>query len=299
MKLDFSKDIAFYRTLAEGGFFLSVLLAPAVAVYTFGVSLLIGRVHGIGAWVGMWRAGKLTYTYVAWMLGISIAISYWGLAVAPYIALTLITYLFFSFHYFFDEFELQNRIHALQSAAQSGAPFALMCLYLFDHYWNLSIPPLTYVGIVMIFLAFELIFTKVYNWYFVQMKITTLFILACVYFGITANYTLNIFLLSHYIFWFIYPVYNLNKYKPEERDSFIMIMLLLIATSFYYVYLFNSAKVAHAFNEEFLARSFMCGTLVHIFSTAPFGYLFGLPKPKYRGVIPSAQAHEPSPQSQA
>ena len=165
MKIDLStKNVAFWRTLAEGGFFFGVLVAPSVAVYTFGISLLIGRVHGIGAWIGMWRAGKLNWIYVSWMIIISIVISYWGLAVAPLIWLNFVTYALFAFHYFFDEYELQNRSHLIQNIVHSAAPFLIVSLYLVAYYFNIRVEHTLYLQIAVIFLGIEIFFTEVYNW---------------------------------------------------------------------------------------------------------------------------------------
>jgi hypothetical protein len=85
--------------------------------------------------------------------------------------------------------------------------------------------------------------------------------------------------MIHYIFWVAYPVYKLNKYVKEDRDDFIMILTLIILMSAF-IY---STKIWTGIDEskDFLTRTFFVATLVHTFSTAPFGYWFGLRRRAY------------------
>lgn len=273
-----TNEFSFYRLLTECLFFVGVLIFPAIIIFTFSISLILGRVHGVGAWVSMWRAGKLNWTYVTWMFLFSISISYWGLMIAPYFTLSLITYFLFAFHFYYDEFELQGPEQVVPSAIQSVGPFIIAILYLFAQYYKLPIGFETYLLIAVAQLCIELFFVRVINWFFVQMKVLTIFTLAAIALNITATAILGVFLIAHYIFWFVYPVYKLNKYRPAERDGFIMMMALLIATSFFYTFMYSAVNTGQA--ETIIFRVFMVGTIVHIISTPPFGYLFGLTKPK-------------------
>lgn len=84
--------------------------------------------------------------------------------------------------------------------------------------------------------------------------------------------------MFHYFFWFVYPVYKLHKYKRSERDGFIMLLVILLGTSFYL------AITNSHFSPEILQvgiKTFLVATIVHILSTAPFAGALGLKQPLY------------------
>lgn len=280
-----TKDFGFFKVVVGSLFLICALCLPSIAVYSFGIALLVGRAHSMGAWVGMWRAGKLNWIYVSWMLFLSVVISYWGLKMTSLTFLNYFTYLLFAFHYFFDEFDLQDEKRILSNILPSISPFVLTVLYLADDYYRLGIGLSTFIAIAVALTIAELLFTKEINWLVVQMKLLTLFILGSILFGVSANAILNIFLISHYFFWFVYPVYKMHKYKRAERDGLIMILILIVATSMFFAFTKASASPDLI---EIAERTFLVGTIVHIIATAPFGYIFGLPRPKKYPAVQSS-----------
>ena len=278
MKINLPTDTFSFFKFASGTIFLIIaLFSPLVAIYSFFVALTVGRAHGLGAWLAMWRAGKLNWKYVSWMTVIILMTSFWGLKLVSSTTLLFVTYFFFAIHFFFDEFDLQEETRTMRNILSGISPLLLVCLFLIQGFLGIHIPLPVFVAIAMTFVALEMIHLQEVNWFFLHTKILAAFILASMYLGSSAKNILDIFLVFHYFFWFAYPVYKLHKYKPAERDGFIMMLVLLIGAGIY----FATTRSSYGPDVlQFSIRIFMVGTLIHIFSTAPFGYMFGLPKPK-------------------
>lgn len=259
-------------TLLLGGAFFSPFV---VAGYSLIVALIVGKAHALGAWLAMWRAGKFNWIYVSAMCLITVVVTFWG-SLASLPVLNFVTYILFAFHFFFDEFDLQEEKRSGHNALAGISPFLLSFLYLVKDYYHLAFPSEIFILLASILLLAELVFVKEINWFFIQTKLLTFFILGSIFSGVPANSILSILLVYHYFFWFVYPVYKLHKYKREERDGLIMILLLIIAASVF-------ASSRSSYSPEFMdfsIRVFLIGTIIHIFSTAPFGYLFALPRPQ-------------------
>ena len=136
-----------------------------------------------------------------------------------------------------------------------------------------------YVFIFLATLLLELIFNKEVNWFFVNMKIIQVFLLVCIFMSFKWLTFLGIILVWHYLFWIFFPVYKLHKYKRDERDGFILMLIILFATNIFYV---STNAYLHDVTREYLFRYFNIITIVHVLGTSPFGYYFGLLKPKYQ-----------------
>ncbi len=275
------KSFAFFKAGTGLLFLASVATLPASVGMVYLMAIALAKSHLIGAWFAMWRAGKLTKIYIAWMLFFSVFFSYIAAAVVPLLLLTFLTSLLFLFHFLFDEFEFQEQ-HEVKINLISGiAPGILGTMFLFSDYFSLQalLVPSIYVIIFVALFFIELLYIRHIDWFFIQTKIFSLFLLFAVFFEIDSVIIFLIFSLYHYIFWFIYPAYKLHKYKREERDGFIFIMLLLIAGNFYY----GAAGIMdNQAMSEIAVKAFLVGTIVHILSTAPFGYFFGLKRSSYQ-----------------
>ena len=272
-----TNTFSFFKFVSGTLFLIVALFSPLVAIYSFFVALTVGRAHGLGAWLAMWRSGKLNWMYVSWMTIIILLTSFWGLKIASSVTLLFVTYMFFAFHFFFDEFDLQEETRSIGNILSGISPLLLICLFLIKGFFAVSVPINFFVALAVTLLALELIHLKEMNWFFLNTKVLTVFILLSMYLGASAKNILDIFLVFHYFFWFIYPIYRLHKYRPQERDGFIMMLVLLIGAGIYFA---STQRTYGPDVLEFSIRIFMVGTLVHIFSTAPFGYVFGLPRPK-------------------
>ncbi len=281
-----TNNFAFFKTVSGSAFLATALAFPILATYSFIIALAVGKAHILGAWFAMWRSGKLNWKYVSWMCVLSVIVAFSGLKLIPsLLVLGFITQIFFSFHFLFDEFDLGEEERTLPNVVSSFGPSVLMFLALSKEFFQLNINIDIFLVIAAVFLAIEFLYTKKVTWFFVHTKALTLFVLLALFTGMSATSVLHIFLIFHYFFWFIYPVYKIHKYKPEERDGFIMILIMIVSTSVYF------AVTRNSYGEEVYSlavRAFYIGTIVHILSTAPFGYLFGLPQKKYTSVPASS-----------
>ncbi len=275
------KSFAFFKAGTGLLFLASVATLPVSASALYLLAIALGKTHLIGAWFAMWRAGKLTKIYIAWMLFFSVFFSYIAATVVPLLLLAFLTNLLFLFHFLFDEFDLQEEERNKINLLSGVVPGVLGAIFLFSDYFKLQSVVVfeIYLIIFAAFLLIEMIYVRHIGWFFIQSKILSIFLLFAVFTEIKSGVAFLIFIIYHYIFWFIYPAYKLHKYKREERDGFIFIMLLLIAGNFYY----GAAGIMD--NQamfEIAVKAFLVGTIVHILSTAPFGYFFGLKRSSYQ-----------------
>lgn len=276
MKINLQKNsFSTFKIISGSVFLLVSILFYKVSSYALIAALLVGRTHSLGAWLSMWRAKKLTIKYILWMILLSVIVSYWGVTLVSLLTLAFITHLLFTFHFIFDEFELQEERRNLNNLISSICPTVVIVLFLVRDFFNLtSLNVSFFISIVFVLLALELIYIKEINWFFIQTKILTLFALAGMILGTPARVLLGVLLIFHYFFWFIYPVYKLHKYnKKEERDGLVMILLLMTSTGLYF------SMAGENFGERFqelATKAFYIGTIIHILSTAPFGTFFGL-----------------------
>ncbi len=261
-----------------GTFLLSLALFFPVFLYITLVVIVVGKAHSLGAWLSMWRAGKLNNKYFIWLVFIIVSVSYLGVKVLSVAVLSFVTYLLFSFHFIYDEFDLQEEKRVLGNIISGFLPLLLLFLYLINFfYFNNFLNINSIIGIVTTYVFLEILYVKEINWFFINSKILTLFVVLSFLFNINPINILNVFALYHYVFWFIYPVYKLHKYKREERDGFIMILFIIMLVS---TFVYSSVIWGNGDSQD-AVRLFLIGTLVHVLSTAPFGYLIGLPKSKF------------------
>jgi hypothetical protein len=267
-----------YKVLAGALYLMSVIFFPVIALYSFFIALLVGRAHGLGAWLGMWRGKRITWKFVVNISLLTILFSYWGAEVVSYEFLTFFTTALFAVHFFFDEYELQEEKISHLNLLAGFTPFITIFIYLIDSYFKLGISLTAILLLSVTLLLVELIHLEKIDWFFVQSKVHLLFVWMAIFQSFSVQAILGVLLTFHYFFWFIFPVYKLHKYKREERDGMIMILLLLISTTVYF------ALTNQGYGEEvyiLAVKAFMIGTIIHILSTAPFGYFFGLKKPNY------------------
>jgi hypothetical protein len=264
-------------------FLVAVTALPVSGSFLYLLAIMVGKIHTVGAWIGMWKAGKLTKKYVAWMFVLTLLVSYWGTTMVSLPLLALIANLMFLFHFLFDEYDIQEESRNKLNLISGMTPGVLGSIFLLSDYFNFKdVFFFEIYGIIFIaFLLIELLYVKQIGWFFVQSKIFSMFILFAIFTEMKSGVAFLIFLIYHYIFWFIYPVYKLHKYKREERDGFIFILLLmsLLLMSFSMFYYGSVGILENKDMFEIAVKIFLIGTIVHILATAPFGYWFGLPRP--------------------
>ncbi len=226
----------------------------------------------------MWRAGKLNWKFLLYIVFVIVAVSFWAFKVASFKVVVFVGSLLFTFHFLFDEFELQEEKKNLHNILSSVNPAILVILFLLNDFLSLGISFNIFAIIAGSLFLVEILLFKEVNWFFIQTKILTLFVLTAIYIGKATTFVFSIFLLAHYFFWFIYPVYKLHKYKREERDGFIMALILLVMSSLF-IY---SSRIWTEVDDlgEIATRGFYVASTIHILTTAPFAYYFGLARPK-------------------
>jgi hypothetical protein len=272
------RSFPFFKIAIGIIYFVSVFISPKIALASFFIALLVGRAHGLGAWLGMWRGNRITWKFVIWMSFLTLIVSYLGTRVVSFSFLSFFTTVLFAVHFFFDEFELQDTPIHKHNIIAGFTPFFLVVLYLFNSYYKIGIPFYFFIITLTSLLALEVFLLKKIDWFFIQSKVHLIFIWLAIVTELKPQTILGVLLTFHYFFWFIYPVYKLHKYKREERDGFIMILLLLVSTSVYF------ATTNQSYGQEvyeLAVKAFLIGTIIHILSTAPFGYLFGLKRSRF------------------
>lgn len=274
-----TNNFSFFKILVGGVLLLASAIYPMSAFAGIAI-LAVGQAHSIGAWLGMWRAGKLNYRLSLWIATCIIGVSYWGMNVVEYKTLWLVGAVLFVFHFLFDELELQQVQRTLATSISGVAPFLLISVYAVYDYFEMAMPMQYVLACILAVVVFELFIIKEINWYFVQSKILIAYTLYLFDYGVQVHYILAMILLYHYIFWFIYPVYKLHKYKREDRDGMI-IVLLVITLSSIFVYSSKVWGISES-ADELTMRAFSIASLVHVLTTAPFAYMFGLKRVEHR-----------------
>jgi hypothetical protein len=237
--------------------------------------LLVGKAHALGAWVAMWRAGKLNLEYVLYVVLFIVFFVYIGLFLLSLAELSLLTAILFITHFVYDEYDLQEERRAVENLILIVPTTILIILYYLN---GLNLLQISQNFFYIFFIAstfLELIFYRKINWFYLNLKVIQFFLLFFFYFQFDTKLYLNTVLTWHYLFWFIFPVYKLHKYNRDERDGLIIILLILILTSIFFTL---NAGVQNEKVQDFFMRYFRIITIVHILSTAPFGYYFGLPR---------------------
>lgn len=274
MKVDLPLKSFSFVKVAVGAFYLLLsVLAPVIAFYSFFIALAVGRAHGVGAWIGMWRAKRITWKYVTWVAAISMIVSYWGMQMISTEYLIFFTTFLFAFHFFYDEYELQEQKLVFSNFFAGLTPLVIVWAHLINAYYKLGISITTLALLTVVLLLVEAIYTTEINWFFIQSKIHTLFIWAAILTGLPIQHISGLLLTFHYFFWFVYPVYKLHKYKPDERDGLVMILILITLSSLYFAITKNNYSL-EAYTVA--VKVFMVGTIIHILATAPFAELLGL-----------------------
>lgn len=259
-------------------FLLFCILFPKSYPYILLGIFLSGIAHMLGAWISMWKAKKLNWKYITWMIFLMFFVGFVGFKLDPKLFI-FIGNMLFAFHFLYDEFDLQEELRSSSNLIAVINPTILIVISLCKDFFSLHWFTFNYLIIFALFISIieYIFFIKKVNLFFIHTKILAFFVLLALFLGHNSIYIMSVFLLYHYIFWFIYPVYKLHLYKRDERDGLIMILLLITAAYFYSVI---TAEPSTLNVLKPITITFY-GTIIHILSTAPFGYLFGLPRPKY------------------
>ncbi len=249
-----------------------------VVTFSLMVGLIIGKAHALGAWFSMYLSNKLNYRYVLSMILIAIlfAILFFGF-IDSVSSVFFVAQIFFIFHFFFDEFDLQEEKRTTTKVFLVSVPTMLLLFFLIIDFFNINFIynfEIFFVSLVM----FSIIsfFIKEINWFFTHVVILYLFIFFSLVYVHSASSILILFAVYHYFFWFVYPINKLYKNKKIEKLDSLINFLLIVLVFFLFFEIFNVYLSDDAI--DFTMRLFSLGTVIHVLSTAPFGYLFGLPK---------------------
>lgn len=277
------RDFSFFKVVS-GFFILAAAVAFPIVRYISIVVLIVGKAHSFGAWVAMWRAGKFNWKFVTWGVFSAVAISYWAFKLVSLPTLALVAFCLFAFHFIFDEFDLQGEEKTKTNVLLSLSPFLLSIVYLLSEYFHFPVTFLQYLSIAGALLILELIYVSEINWFVIRTKMLEGFILLSIYIGLGATSVMFIFLIDHYFFWLVYPVYRLHKYNRPERDGFIMMLIIIVILS---VFIFSggvpwtASPFGATFADYIIAQKvFFISSIAHIVTTPPFSYLFGVSKPR-------------------
>lgn len=271
------QNFAFFKTISGFIFLVGMLIFPVATFVSLAV-LVMGKAHSLGAWLAMWRANKLNWKFLSYILLVIFFVPLVSFKYLTFDLLVFLASLLFLFHFLFDEFDFQRERRNLLTVFFSLNPAVIIGFFLISDFLNIVVPFSFFLVIFLTLSAVELILLKEINWFFINTKVISLFALFSIFIGKSVVFIFSILLIFHYLYWFIYPVYTLHKYKRSERDGLIMILLLVVASS---VFIY-STKIWGEPSElnEMVFRGFYIASIVHIFTTAPFAYYFGFPRPK-------------------
>lgn len=276
-------DFSFFKVVL-GFFILAAAVIFPIVRYISIIVIIIGKAHSLGAWIAMWRAGKFNWPFVLWGIFVAVAVSFWAFKLVSLPTLALISFSLFAFHFIFDEFDLQGQEKTFTNVLSSFSPFVLAILYLFQQSFNLPISMNDFFIIAAVLFVVEAFYVEEINWFVVRTKMLALFILLSIYIGLSSTSVMFVFLIDHYLFWLVYPIYRLHTYNRKERDGFIMMLLIIMVLS---VFIFSggvpwTASPTGATLAEYVVvtRVFFISSIAHILTTPPFSYLFGVSKPR-------------------
>jgi hypothetical protein len=258
-----------------------VIFRDIMLIATPLIAIAVGKAHSLGAWAAMWRANKLNYKYVGCLLVFLLLFTYLGIYVWDLKELTFFTSVLFAFHFMFDEFDLQEEKREASKLIAPISFWVIVTLYMLQYGGIVNMAFETYAILMLLSVMAEIIFVKEITWHTVNMKVLQGFLLYFIYFNISGFYFITTILMWHYLFWFIFPVYKVHKYKREDRDGLILMLVIIVITSTFFAYKQGSNSTDY---RDITWRYFNIITIVHILGTAPFAYLFFLPKSKWKQV---------------
>lgn len=273
------RSFSSFKVVTGFVFLFFTILFPAVGLVSMLIALVVGRAHSLGAWLGMWRAKKIGYYYGAALTVCSFLFGYWGFKVVEYNFLVYITAVMFAIHYMYDEYDLLQTRMTLRNASSILTPLILIVSYLSIQYYKIEATLMFFILITVCGVLIELVHIDTIDWLFIQTKILIFFFWLMILKNYSAQTVIGILLTFHYFIWFLFPVYKLHKYKREERDPFIVMLIVIVSTTIYLS--LTSVEYRGTETFELSMRAFMVGTLLHILFSAPFGYVFGLKKSAY------------------
>jgi hypothetical protein len=275
------KNFSFFK-LAIGVLLLSLSLIYKNQLFILIplISFSVAKAHSLGAWIAMWRAGKMNWKYTVSVCLILLTTFYLSFNLLNIEQITAIAFVLFALHFVFDEFELQQaKSSNFVYWVAPGIILIQLCSYTMEPFINTTFPTTYYLTLSLIALLADVsVLSKYkYDWFLINNKFISVFIAYLIINRVEVLYVFSVIILYHYIFWFIYPIYKLHKHKPEERDGFIMILIIIVLTSIYFSF---TKSEQNPQTYEYALRYFSTLTIVHILTTAPFGYYLGLPRPK-------------------
>ena len=277
MKFDLNfRDFNSFKFLVGSTYLLTSLFLPVMSIYT-AIILVVGKAHSLGAWIAIWRAKKMNWLYALSTFFIVIALSYWAVVLASIWLVALVGYVLFAFHFLYDEFDLDKGNTSIINILLSSVPLILINLQILNDFFQLGFSFSIFVTVFIFSLLIDIVLVKIIDWHYLSSKALSIFALVSVYFGLGSVFTIYTLLIFHYFFWFAYPVYKLHKYNREERDGFIMILLIIMVMS---VFIYSASIWGGDKAFETSVRTFFVASIAHILTTAPFGYLIGLPRSK-------------------
>lgn len=270
-----------YKTLAIVTLFMSVLLYPQVSIPLFVVAMVFARAHAFGAWFSMWRAKRINWMYVIGVFVMTFILSYAVMRLGSYELWIYITSVLFFAHYFIDEYIFQNKKIIKGNVLFGFIPFVTVVLLFTVNLFQVNISYWAIAAIDVLLLGLLFIQSKKISKEFLICLLYTSFFWATSLIHMQMLHIFGILLVIHYGAWFVYPVLKLHIYRRDERDEFIMMIILILSTSIYYTVTANEYS---AVLFELGVKWFLIFTLVHVLSSAPFGYIIGLKKSEYSPV---------------
>lgn len=268
----------FFKVVVSFVFLISSIFLPLISAVTIFI-IFFARVHALGAFFAMWRAKRLTWQYLICVMLMIVGVSYLGVNVLSIYVLSFIAFVTVSFHFIYDEYELQEENRTFENIVLMVGPLLILFLVIFRDFFQIPMSFLFFLAVAGFTFLIEAIYVRKINWIFVSSKVQMLFFLLAIYIGKDITYIIYTLLMLHYVFWLAYPVYKLNKYVKDDRDDFIMMMLLLI---FFAAFVYStSIWGVEGMSKDVSTRIFYIASIVHIFSTAPFAYFFGLKRKSY------------------
>lgn len=267
---------SFYKTSLLG----VTLILASIPFLAFPIQVLMFFMvngHFFGALYSIWKSKKFTLLYGISLCLIAIFSFILGFKILPVTVLIFTAHILFFIHFFYDEYFLQGESPSFSNLISICTPSILYAIFLINDFYKFDMAFSEFVLLAAAFLLLELIYTKTFSWFLIYTKFLTVFLLYAIAIGESVFFVSRAFLLFHYLFWFVYPVYKLRAAKPSSALNLgVIVAVLTFVTGT--VFLTKIFLIDGTITQVSI-QYFQVLSMIHILTTAPFGYLFGLQKP--------------------
>lgn len=259
------RDLVIQKTLGVFSVALAlILLSPAQIGHTMSV---LGQGHFWGAYYYQWKAGKISWWWIASFAALSITL--FLIAAAIDVAwLALGAGVLFLIHHFQDEVTLFGKNRSLYRLLEQLQPILLYLAFLIPSLFGgrFPAPIITCALILLVLYCFILVLRwhtpDVLSVYFLSIALA-LYILWFLDVMIESRLLLGSLVLFHYVVWYAHFYFRFTPHPARQFQYCIdMLVINALAVALFGITFF--LEIAPLFNALFLIHAFYIWAIVHI-----------------------------------